>query len=171
MKRRAREDDVRAVHAIYVHESVVPFLGYDPMPLEAFRPIFAALIVDEDFHVFEADGAVAGFYKLNRQKGRSAHVALLGPLAIAPDLQGRGVGRAMLEDALDDLERDGVTRVELLAEADNLRGLAFYERLGFHREGVQFAAYKRGGDSDHVDEVMMVRFLGALAERNPPNPA
>lgn len=31
--RLATAEDLEAVHAIYMHEDVVPFLGFDPMPL------------------------------------------------------------------------------------------------------------------------------------------
>ena len=54
-------------------------------------------------------------------------------------------------------------RFELLVEADNPRGIAFYRKLGFEQEGVQRKAYKRDAEPQYVDEVMMVKFSGALA--------
>jgi putative acetyltransferase len=69
----------------------------------------------------------------------------------------------MLREVLAELERGGVLRFELLVEADNARGIAFYQRLGFEREGVQRKAYKRAAERDYVDEIMMVKFAGALA--------
>jgi RimJ/RimL family protein N-acetyltransferase len=48
-------------------------------------------------------------------------------------------------------------------EADNPRGIAFYRKLGFEREGVQRRAYKRAAESAYVDEVMMVKFAGPPA--------
>lgn len=159
MRRRATPDDLEAIHAIYTDDSVSPYLSYDPMPLEAFCPIFARLLETGNLYVFEVNGAVMGFWGHARSDGRTRHVAHLGPLAVAPAAQGSGVGRAMIEDALLLLETEGVTRVELLAEADNMRGLRFYEKMGFEVEGVQRKAYQRGGDAEPVDEVMMVRFL------------
>ena len=69
----------------------------------------------------------------------------------------------MLRDVLAQLERSGVLRFELLVETDNSRGIAFYEKLGFEREGVQRKAYKRAAECHYVDEVTMVKFAGALA--------
>jgi putative acetyltransferase len=68
----------------------------------------------------------------------------------------------MLKEVLAQLERSGVLRFELLVEADNPRGIAFYQKLGFEREGVQRKAYKRAAERDYVDEVMMVKFAGPL---------
>ncbi|HKF97430.1 MAG TPA: GNAT family N-acetyltransferase, partial [Steroidobacteraceae bacterium] len=85
------------------------------------------------------------------------------PLAVAPEFHGHGYATAMLRGVLAELERSGVLRFELLAEADNLPGMALYRKLGFEREGVQRKAYKRAAERDYVDEIMMVKFAGALA--------
>jgi ribosomal protein S18 acetylase RimI-like enzyme len=162
-RRLATADDLHAVHRIYMHETVLPFLGYDAMPVEPFRPIFEQLVAAGGFHVFEIEGGIAGFYNITRFPGRAAHVAQLGALATAPERQGQGVGKAMVLDALKMMEEAGVARVELQAEADNERGLAFYRKLGFVEESRQRAAYKRAGEPNYVDEVMMVKFLGPLA--------
>lgn len=164
MRRLAHPGDEAAVYRIYVHPAVVPFLTYETLTPEAFAPVFAGFLADRDFYVWEDGGAVVGFYKATRLAGRARHVAHLGPLAIDPDRHGRGLGQAMLRDALEHLEAEGVTRVELMAEADNAHGLRFYEQLGFVREGVQRLAYRRAGE-DYMDEVMMVQFLGELRGR------
>ena len=48
------------------------------------------------------------------------------------------------------LAADGVRRIELFAEADNLRALRFYEKHGFAREGVFRGAFRRAviGDAN-----------------------
>jgi RimJ/RimL family protein N-acetyltransferase len=68
----------------------------------------------------------------------------------------------MLQDVLTRLEHSGVLRFELQVEADNPRGIAFYHKLGFEREGVQRGAYKRAAEPAYVDEIMMVKFAGPL---------
>ena len=69
----------------------------------------------------------------------------------------------IFRELLARLEQDGALRIELMAEADNPRGIAFYRKLGFEQEGVQRKAYKRAAESSYVDEVMMVKFVGELA--------
>ena len=154
MRRLVTPEDFDRVYDIYMHETVVPFLGFDPMPRERFSKVFDPLFESGCFYVYEVDGVVVGFYKAQRHLGRAAHVAYLGTLAVAPDAQGRGVAVAMMQDAISRLWQADITRIELTVEADNPRAIAFYERLGFVHEGTQRAAYKRASDSGYVDELM-----------------
>jgi len=154
MRRLATPKDIDRVYDIYMHEDVVPFLGFDPMPREAFGKVFDPLFDSGCFYVYELAGQIQGFYKAQRHVGRAAHVAYLGTLAVAPGMKGQGVARAMLEDAIARLSRAGIKRIEFTVEADNPRAIAFYERSGFHYEGTQRAAYKRASDDGYVDELM-----------------
>ena len=147
------------MHAIYTHPEVVPYLGYDPMPLADFDPVFAGLLASGAFYVVPRDGEVRGFYRENRQKGRSRHVVTLETLAIAPSEKGTGFAAAMIGEAIDLMRADGVLRVELMVEADNARGIAFYRKLGFEQEGRLRAAYKRANQPDYVDEILMARLI------------
>lgn len=160
-RRPAAPADCERIHAISSAPSVAPYLTYEPMPLTAFRPIFEDALATSDFYVWEAKGRVAGCYRVMRYPGRTQHVALLGWVAVDPDLHGQGHGLAMLRDALAHVSAAGVRRLELQAEADNARGLAFYRKLGFEAESVQRAACWRAGDAGPVDEILMVRFLEA----------
>ena len=162
MLRDARPADEPALFPIYTHERVERFLTFDNVDYRRFSDIFRNLLESGDFFVYERDGAIVGFCKATRQPGRSSHVAHLGPLAVAPQFHGHGYAAAMLTEVLTGLEQGGVLRFELLAEADNPRGIAFYQKLGFEREGVQRKAYKRAAEPEYVDEIMMVRFAGAL---------
>ena len=163
MLRMARAEDERALLPIYTHEQVERFLTFDNVDAQRFSAIFRQLLEDGNFFVYEAGGTLVGFCKATRLAGRSSHVVHLGPLAVTPEFHGRGYATAMLRGVLAELERSGVLRFELLAEEDNLRGMALYHKLGFEREGVQRKAYKRAAERDYVDEVMMVKFAGALA--------
>lgn len=155
MRRLATPQDIEAVHAIYSHEAVLPYLTYERMPLADFRPIYQGLLDSGVFFVWEVDGAIAGFYKATRLPGRVSHVAQLGTLAVDPGRHGQGVARAMVSDAIARLKAEGVRRVELYAEADNARGLRFYQKLGFVEEGRLRDFYKRAGDAHYVDELVM----------------
>lgn len=152
MRRLARPDDIRDVFAIHSHEEVVPFLTYDPMGFGEFEAVYEQLLAGGGFHVWEDDSGIAGFYRVTRYPGRVRHVALLGTLAVDPRRHGQGVGRAMLEDAIERLRSEGVRRVELYAESDNARALRFYRRLGFVHEGTLRQFYKRSDQAHYVDE-------------------
>ena|SRR5215469_13701807 len=163
MLRNARAADESALLPIYTHELVERFLTFDGVDAQRFKSIFRHLLESGDFFVYEVECAVVGFCKATRLPGRSSHVVHLGPLAVAPQFHGRGYAAWMLRDVLARLELSGVLRFELQVEADNPRGVAFYRKLGFEREGVQRKAYKRAGESEYVDEILMVKFAGLLA--------
>lgn len=159
MRRLAAREDLPAVYAIYMDPDVVPYLGIDPVPIEDFEPVFSALVATGNFFVVLRGGEVRGFYRENRQKGRSRHVVTLETLAIAPSEKGTGFAAAMIEEAIGLMRANGVLRVELMVEADNARGIAFYRKLGFEHEGRLRAAYKRAHQAEYVDELLMARLI------------
>ena len=84
------------------------------------------------------DGSIAGeIHAYPPDPAALAHV--LGELTIAvhPDWQGRGVGRALFSALLERVEGDfpHIVRVELKARETNSRAIGLYETLGFQKEG------------------------------------
>ena len=55
----------------------------------------------------------------------------VGPVAVAVDQQGRGLGRQVMEALLERAERGGFASVRLLQSAYNMQSFALYHRLGF----------------------------------------
>ena len=155
MHRLATDDDLQAIFTIYMHESVVPFLGYDPMPLDKFRSVYAELTREKDFFVYEVNGTIAGFYKISRRPGRAHHVAYLGALAVSPDFQRQGIGLQLMTDIIQNLQNESVKRMELIVESDNPGGIAFYKSLGFEIEGTLKHFYKRADQNHYVDDYIM----------------
>lgn len=56
-------------------------------------------------------------------------------MAVDPGFQHRGVAKALLTMAIDDLRRSGCARVTLDTTAPLRRAMQFYERHGFQRTG------------------------------------
>lgn len=81
-----------------------------------------------------------------------AHLALLGVL---PDHQGRGVGSALVMWLEKPATVAGLRRVRVEVRADNPRGIAFYEKLGY-RERARIPGYYDG----RVDALRLDRPLG-----------
>ncbi len=54
---------------------------------------------------------------------------------VHPDAQGRGVGRALMDDAVAALAARGVTEVRLWVLAENAPSRRFYERYGLEPDG------------------------------------
>ena len=86
---------------------------------------------------------------------RRSHVRMLG-IGIAPDWQGRGVGRMLIKRLLDWADNwAGVLRVELTVHADNDRAMALYSSMGFEQEG-RHRAYAIK-DGRYIDALCMAR--------------
>ncbi|HET8528581.1 MAG TPA: GNAT family N-acetyltransferase [Gaiellaceae bacterium] len=109
----------------------------------------AAVFVAERVH----DGAVVGRLSLARDTHpASAHVADLG-LMVAGDSRRQGVGRALLEAAVEWARGAGVRKLELHVFPWNEPAIALYEAFGFEREGYRKAHYRRA--DEYVDAILM----------------
>ncbi len=76
-------------------------------------------------------GAVMGTFD-----GRRAH---LWHLAVAPEEQGRGIGRALMAHLEALWEEMAVVKISFSTEVDNASALAFYEHLGYtHRHDIRY---------------------------------
>ena len=154
-KRIASESDVEPLYAIYMHESVNPYMGFDECSLEQFRSIFCELRSGGDLLVFEENDAVVGVCNVTRRDHRLKHVAYIGSLAVRPDCSGRGVGRAILTTVLNMLREEGFKRVELLVASDNARAVGLFRSFGFEIEGTLRRYFSRGTSKELFDEHVM----------------
>jgi ribosomal protein S18 acetylase RimI-like enzyme len=166
MLRLATIIDFAAVYAIYMDELVVPYLGYDPMSEDQFLPLYIELIQSNTFFVFESSGIVKGFCRAIQHPGRARHGAYIGTFAVAPRERGTGLAKRLLEVAITMLQSKGVSRIELMLEADNPRALAFYKNQGFVHEGTLRCAYKRSHEEKYVDELLLAKLLTPLESKN-----
>ena len=76
--------------------------------------------------VAEEDGQPVGFVWVHVR----GPIATIGPLAVDPRAQGRGVGRRLLERAVE-LAGAGVPQIRLVQESYNATSLGLYLRTGF----------------------------------------
>jgi putative acetyltransferase len=82
----------------------------------------------------------------------SAHVADLG-LMVAASHRRRGIGRALLEQAVAWCRAGGVRKLELHVFPHNEAAIRLYEEFGFEREGYRKAHYRR--EDGYVDAILM----------------
>lgn len=111
--------------------------SFDPLwqnPLETLRRAYAqALYVT----VAENENGIIG-YQISTGGGQRAHLARL---AVNPVVQGRGAGRALLNDLFVFLTYMGISRLSVNTQSDNQASLSLYQRLGFARTGEQYPVY------------------------------
>jgi GNAT superfamily N-acetyltransferase len=100
---------------------------------EAYRRGFAewSLGVLEGTSVIEVDGEAVGRLRVERAPG----VIELAGIQLLPRCQSRGLGTRIIRGLIDEAQAAGA-RLELLAEDDNPRARALYERLGFVSSGL-----------------------------------
>jgi RimJ/RimL family protein N-acetyltransferase len=113
--------------------------------------------------VAEEDGRIVGRLSLSRDNHPSSHhVADLG-LMVAASHRRRGIGRALLEQAVEWAGQAGIRKLELHVFPWNDAAIRLYESFGFEREGLRRDHYRR--DGEYVDAILMAyRLENAAAE-------
>jgi putative acetyltransferase len=121
--RESGAGDLGAIEALYP----------DVFPQEDLLPLVRALL-NEGAAVLSLvalinEAAVGhGIFTRCRIEGSDAPVALLGPVAVLPGMQKRGIGSALIRKSLKRLEAEGVSQVCVLGDP------AYYGRFGFAPE-------------------------------------
>lgn len=102
------------------------------MSLEiAFRQAAVATVAEEA-------GEIIG-YQISTATPMGGHLARL---AVIPQQQGRGVGRALVADLLAQFERRGAQVITVNTQEDNLASLSLYRKAGFNRTGEEYPVYQ-----------------------------
>lgn len=105
------------------------------------------------------EGRVAGWVKLTPHLLPSnQHVHMINGLGVDPDQQGVGVGRALVEAAVERARQQGARKVSLRVLAHNHTARRLYERCGFVVEAVLKGEFLL--DGRYVDDLFMARYLG-----------
>lgn len=120
---RAAAECVRAAYARYVGR-----IGREPAPMTADYP---ALIAAGEVWVIPADDGIAGVLVLRPQPP----ALLVENVAVAPDRQGQGLGRALMAFAEDHARAEGLGEVILYTNERMTENLRFYPALGFTETG------------------------------------
>jgi putative acetyltransferase len=124
------------------------------------RRYLRAIRRSQDAAVFVAEcgGEIVGRLSLARDTHpASTHVADLG-LMVAASHRRRGIGRTLLDQAVEWAREVGVEKLELHVFPHNEPAIRLYEQFGFEREGLRRAQYRRRGVL--VDAVLMAYRVG-----------
>jgi ribosomal protein S18 acetylase RimI-like enzyme len=126
MIRRAREGEAEVVrdvvHAAYAH--YVARIGKPPGPM---LDDYAARIASGQAWVLEDADAIAGILVLEER----ADSLLLDNIAVRPECQGAGHGRALMAFAEAEARRRGFAEIRLYTHALMTENQALYRRLGY----------------------------------------
>jgi putative acetyltransferase len=126
--------------------------------LRSFRRQFRRSWTEEDASlVAVAGGRVVGHLHIGREEHPvNRHVASLG-MMVARELRGRGIGTALLAEAIRWAGEAGVEKIALTVYPDNEAARRLYRRFGFQEEGrLTGQSKKRAG---YQDEIVMGLWL------------
>ncbi|MBW5799952.1 GNAT family N-acetyltransferase [Halomonas elongata] len=123
--RKYTEDDEPRVAALW-RANFPDYTGYNT-PEAVLR---AKRLVDDHIYVLEDDGEIIA----TCMAGYDGHRGWLYSVAVAASRQGEGLGRRMVEFAIERLRELGCVKVNLQIRGGNEEVADFYRRLGFNTE-------------------------------------
>lgn len=135
--RRAGPDDAdslrKITHAAYA--KWVPVIGREPLPM-TFD--FAVLVKKHQIELCLSETIVTGLIQMIPSQG----FMLLDNLAVLPEWQAKGLGKALLEHGEALAQHDGFGQMRLYTNQAFTENIEFYKRRGY-----QITAYKpfKGG--------------------------
>lgn len=131
------------------------------IPESAFAGKIASLQRSERglYAVAEREGDIVGHVLLDPMRlAANAHVCTL-TIVVYPSRQGQGIGRQLLDYAIQWARRDRhVEKIELMVRATNTRAIRLYRAVGFVEEG-RIRKRVRQDDGRYIDDIAMALFV------------
>jgi L-amino acid N-acyltransferase YncA len=152
-----------AVHSIYAHHVLHGVASFEETPpsLEEIERRYRDVVERRlPYLVAELDGVVAGYGYCGLYRTRSAYrYALEDSLYVRPDMLGRGVGAALLNELIRRCEALGYRQlVAVIGDSANVASINLHAACGFLRVGtLRSVGFKFGR---WLDSVIMQRPLG-----------
>jgi len=154
-----REARVEDDHALARLDAEVWGPSVSPAPAPGRTGFFSEQAKPDDVLVAEVDSAVVGYVSLVQLIALTSHehVLHINGLAVAPASQRAGVGRGLVEAAVQ-LARDrGARKLALRVLGPNASARRLYEECGFVVEGILRGEFLL--ERSYVDDVLMARQL------------
>ncbi len=129
-------------------------------PRDPATPFFGPGQDPAEVLVADDDGTLVGWIKVVPPTGlaSNAHVRQIQGLGVDPRARRSGIGRALVEAAVQLAARSGARKVTLRVLSTNDAAQRLYASAGFAVEGVLVAEFRLAGAD--VDDVLMARFVG-----------
>lgn len=170
--REATAADIPAIAAIYAHAVLHGTASWElepPDEAEMARRFEAVRAAGYPYLVAERAGRVLGYAYAGAYRPRPAYRATVeNSIYIAPDAQGLGVGRALLDALMRDCAARGFRQmIAVIGDGTgaSLGSRRLHERAGFRLIGVaEKVGFKHGR---WLDQMLMQKELGE-ADRTPP---
>ncbi len=169
--RDARRSDLTRVREIYAHHVLHGLASFEETPpdLEEITRRFEAtlarglpyLVAEAQTEAASREAGVQGYAYAGPYRSRPAYRhSLENSVYVAPGLEGRGIGRGLLEALIPRCADLGYRQmIAVIGDSGHLPSIEFHESLGFTRAGhLRSVGFKFGR---WVDSVILQRPLGA----------
>lgn len=171
--RPATETDIPAIAAIYrpaVMTGTASFELEPPDDAEMLRRMRTLVEGGYPYLVAEVEGHVLGYAYAGPYRPRPAYrFSVENSIYVAPDAQGTGVGRTLLQALIDICAGDGYRQmIAVIGDSAQSASIRLHRSAGFRFSGtIHAVGYKHGR---WLDSVIMQRALGP-GESTPPDDA
>ncbi len=124
--RQAIMEDMPALAAIEAD-------AFEPLWRHSVEGLSLAFKQAQSFDIAVFDDQIGGFqYSVQGHSPDSVHLVRI---TVAPSLQGRGLGSALMATAINRCRQSGIRQVTLNTQIDNYSSHRLYKRFGFERLG------------------------------------
>ncbi|MFI4955756.1 MAG: GNAT family N-acetyltransferase [Gammaproteobacteria bacterium] len=125
--------DFDAIHAIWMQEDVLPFLGWEKTSREDFRPIFDEIRNASELYVLRLGDEVVAVRRIVLYDGQHSHTAELGAFAVHQDHRRKGYGELFYKLLMEEIKtnKPNIKRIQLGQTTDNFPALVLSEKMGF----------------------------------------
>jgi L-amino acid N-acyltransferase YncA len=168
--RAATAADIHAITAIYDHavrHGTASFELEPPDAAEMTRRRQALVEAGYPYVVAEADGALAGYAYAGPYRPRPAYRwSVEDSVYVAPEMQRRGIGAALLERLIAEAEQRGYRQmIAVIGDSAQMPSIELHRAAGFRPIGtIEHVGFKLGR---WLDTVLMQRALGPGAAAPP----
>lgn len=156
--RQATSDDLNAMWEIF--QSIIEAGDTLPFSDDFTREEFHGhWLSSQTSYVAITEAGVVGMYKVGANyPGRGAHIAS-ATYMVSPERQGRGIGRALVNDSLARARNSGFIAMQFnYVVSTNVQAIELYKKLGFVIAGTLQKAFQHK-KLGLVDAYVMFQFL------------
>jgi phosphinothricin acetyltransferase len=171
--RAATPADLPAIRAIYEYWVLHGTGSFEITPPDLAEMTARWRVIRDaglPYLVAELDGIIAAFGYAAPYRPRPAYRHTVeNSVYVAPEAQGRGLGRALLQAVIDAASAAGKRQmIAVIGDSANTGSIALHRALGFREVGTfESVGFKSG---QWRDTVLMQRALGDGATSAPPDP-
>jgi GNAT superfamily N-acetyltransferase len=139
--RRAKESDLRAIEKL-LEDLINAMDDTEGIDTGTALENCERLLNDANSHFLVAarEGTPVGFINFTVRQTilHQGPSALIDELVVAEEYRGKGVGRQLVQAAIEKCRRLGCSEVEVSTEKTNLKAREFYKQCGFEERGTLF---------------------------------